>query len=89
MNDYTSRDKKNYGDTDVAKVAYPKFLEKLSICQNFFFVYDYSGFMSGTDLQCSKTISGGVNFIIDVNKESEKTEFLKEALLLRQALKNF
>ena len=22
MNDYTSRDKKNYGDTDVAKVAY-------------------------------------------------------------------
>lgn len=25
MNDYTSRDKKNYGDTDVAKVAYPKF----------------------------------------------------------------
>lgn len=28
MNDYTIRDKKNYGDTDVAKVAYPKFLEK-------------------------------------------------------------
>lgn len=26
MNDYTSRDKKNYGDTDVGKVAYPKFL---------------------------------------------------------------
>ncbi len=26
MNDYTARDKKNYGDTDVAKVAYPKFL---------------------------------------------------------------
>ena len=24
MNDYTARDKKNYGDTDVAKVAYPK-----------------------------------------------------------------
>ncbi len=36
MNDYTSRDKKNYGDTDVAKVAYPKFLEKLSICRDFF-----------------------------------------------------
>lgn len=27
MNDYTTRDKKNYGDTDVSKVAYPKFLE--------------------------------------------------------------
>ena len=31
MNDYTARDKKNYGDTDVAKVAFPKFQEKLSV----------------------------------------------------------
>lgn len=31
MNDYTARDRKNYGDTDVAKVAYPKFQEKLSV----------------------------------------------------------
>lgn len=85
MNDYTSRDKKNYGDTDVAKVAYPKFLEKLSICQDFFYGYDYSKFMSGTDLERSRTISGGVNFIVDIHKE-DRTEFLKEALLLRQAL---
>lgn len=86
MNDYTTRDKKNYGDTDVSKVAYPKFLEKLSICQDFFHGYDYSRFLTGTDLDRSKTISGGVNFILDVNKEKERTEFLKEALLLKQAL---
>lgn len=86
MNDYTSRDKKNYGDTDVAKVAFPKFLEKLSVCRDFFHGYDYSKFMSGTDLERSKTISGGVNFMVAVDKENEKTEFLKEALLLRQAL---
>ena len=86
MNDYTSRDKKNYGDTDVAKVAYPKFLEKLSICQDFFHGYDYSKFMTGSDLERSKSISGGVNFIVGVNKEKERTEFLKEALLLKQAL---
>ena len=30
MNDYTIRDKKNYGDTDVAKVAYPKFLSEVA-----------------------------------------------------------
>ena len=29
MNDYTVRDKKNYGDPDVSKAAYPKFQEKL------------------------------------------------------------
>lgn len=54
MNDYTSRDKKNYGDTDVAKVAYPKFLEKLSVCRDKFHGYDYSKFQTGTDLEKSK-----------------------------------
>ncbi len=86
MNDFTSRDKKNYGDTDVAKVAFPKFLEKLSICQDFFHGYDYSKFITGSDLERAKTISGGVNFIVDIGKGKEKIEFLKEALLLRQAL---
>lgn len=58
MNDYTQRDKKNYGDTDVSKVAYPKFVEKLTICRDLFHGYDYSKFISGTDLERSKTISG-------------------------------
>ena len=86
MNDYTSRDKKNYGDTDIAKVAYPKFIEKLTICRDIFHGYDYSRFSTGTDFERSKTISGAVNFIIAVNKEREKEDFLKESLLLHQAL---
>lgn len=86
MNDYTSRDKKNYGDTDVAKVAYPKFLEKLSVCRDKFYGYDYSKFKSGTDLERAKTISGAVNFIMDREKIDEKDSFVKEALMLHQAL---
>lgn len=86
MNDYTSRDKKNYGDTDVAKVAYPKFLEKLSICSDIFHGYDYSKFTTGTDLERSKAISGAVNFIVAVGKEKQREDFLKESLMLRQAL---
>lgn len=86
MNDYTSRDKKNYGDTDVAKVAYPKFLEKLSICQDIFHEYDYSKFNTGSDLERAKTISGAVNFIVARERTEEKDAFLKEALMLRQAL---
>lgn len=86
MNDYTTRDKKNYGDTDVATVAYPKFLEKLSVCRDLFHGYDYSKFTNGTDLERSKAISGAVNFIIDRSRERECEDFLKEALLLRQAL---
>lgn len=86
MNDYTTRDKKNYGDTDVAKVAYPKFLEKLSICRDLFHGYDYSKFTTGSDLERAKTISGAVNFIIARDKEEEKNTFIKESLMLHQAL---
>lgn len=86
MNDYTSRDKKNYGDTDVAKVAHPKFLEKLSVCRDKFHGYDYSKFKSGTDLERAKTISGAVNFIMGREKTNEKDSFVKEALMLHQAL---
>ena len=86
MNDYTARDKKNYGDTDIAKVAYPKFLEKLSVCRDLFHGYDYSKFTNGTDLERSKTITGAVNFIMSISKKIEREDFIKEALLLHQAL---
>lgn len=86
MNDYTSRDKKNYGDTDVAKVAYPKFLEKLSVCRDKFQGYDYTKFMNGTDLERAKAISGAVNFIMGREKVDDKDSFVKEALMLHQAL---
>ena len=86
MNAYTNRDKKNYGDPDIAKVAYPKFLEKLSICQDVFHGYDYSKFTTGTDLERSKAITGAVNFIVAIGKEEKRDIFIKEALLLKQAL---
>ncbi len=86
MNDYTVRDKANYGDTDIGKVAYPKFLEKLSICRDLFHGFDYSAFLLGTDLDRSKTISGAVNYIIAPNKVKDKEDYIKEALLLHQSL---
>lgn len=86
MNDYTSRDKNNYGDTNVAKVAYPKFLEKLSVCRDKFHGFDYEMFMDGTDLERAKTISGAVNFIMSREKADDKDSFVKEALMLHQAL---
>ncbi|MGB4024785.1 MAG: type I restriction endonuclease subunit R [Acutalibacteraceae bacterium] len=86
MNDYTARDKKNYGDTDVAKVAFPKFQEKLSVCRDKFHGFDYSKFQTGTDLERSRTISGAVNFIMGREKIDDKDSFVKEALMLHQAL---
>lgn len=88
MNDYTNRDKHNYGDTDIAKTALPKFVEKLEVCRDLFHGFDYSRFIDGkaTDLTRAKVISGGVNFLAGVEQEKEKDAFIKEAMLLRQAL---
>lgn len=88
MNDYTNRDKSNYGDTDIAKTALPKFVEKLEVCRDLFFGFDFSSFMDekATDLTRAKSISGGVNFISGVDKEKQRESFIKEAMLLRQAL---
>ena len=94
MNDYTARDKKNYGDADISKAAYPKFLEKLSVCRDLFHGYDYGKFLSGSNLEKAQAITGGVNFILGKSvaehdlPENERTQnvYIKEALLLRQAL---
>lgn len=86
MNDYTVRDRENYGEMDVAKRAYPKFQEKLEVCRNLFFGYDYTPFYDGSDLQRGMTISGAVNFIMAVDKEEQKQAFVKEALMLKQSL---
>ena len=88
MNDYTNRDKHNYGDTDIAKTALPKFVEKLEVCRDLFHGFDYSGFMreDSTDSIRAKAICGGVNFLSGISREKDKTAFIKEAQLLRQAL---
>lgn len=113
MNDYTNRDKQNYGEQDIAKTALPKFIEKLEVCRDLFHGFDYSDFMDegATDLTRARAISGGVNFLSAIDAPpssvvarertasavggtsvgygsttSRKESFIKEAMLLRQAL---
>lgn len=86
MNDYTVRDRKNYGNTDIAQVAYPKFIEKLTVCRDLLHGYDYSAFFGGNELTAGRTITGAVNFLLDRSREKDKESYVKEALLLKQAL---
>lgn len=86
MHDYTRRDRHNYGDTDISKVAKPKFDEKLEVCRDLLHGYDYSGFSQGTDLDRARAISGGVDFLSAPSREETKKIFIKESLALRQAL---
>ncbi|MDE2444068.1 MAG: HsdR family type I site-specific deoxyribonuclease [Methanocorpusculum sp.] len=86
MHDYTRRDRHNYGDTDISKVAKPRFDEKLEVCRDLLHGYDYSCFSEGTDLDRARAISGGVDFLSAPNREETKKIFIKESLALRQAL---
>ena len=87
MNDFTKRDKDNYGEQDIAKTALPKFIEKLEVCRSLLHGFDYSAFTTtASDLERANIIKGGVNFLSAQDKEKERESFIKEAMLLRQAL---
>lgn len=86
MFDYTGRDRANYGDMDIGTRAYPKFQEKLEVCQNLFHGFDYTRFITGSDLERAHLITGGVNFITDAHEEKRKETFIRESMMLRQAL---
>ena len=88
MNDYTMRDKGNFGDTDIANTALPKFEEKLAVCRDLLHGYDYSNFINvhSTNLIRAQIISGGLNHLTDVENERNKELFVRESLLLRQAM---
>lgn len=86
MNDYTIRDRKNYGNMDIATTAYNKFKEKLQVCRDLLHDFDYSEFATGSNLVRARLISGATNFIIAREKNKEKDAFIKQALMLHQAL---
>lgn len=86
MNDYTIRDRKNYGNMDIASTAYNKFREKLQVCRDLLHGFDYSEFANGSNLVRARLISGATNFIVAREKNKEKDAFIKQALMLHQAL---
>lgn len=86
MSEYTERDNKNYGEMDIDKIAYPNFQEKLEICNDLFHGFDYSKFFGDNNLERSKVISDGVNFMEELSREKIKDMYLKEALLLKKWL---
>lgn len=86
MKEYTTRDQDNFGQQDILKAAYPRFLEKLQVCKDLFHGFDYSGFETGSDLEKGKMISEALNFMLAVDKEETKKDYLKQAFLMKQAL---
>ena len=86
MRDYTKQDQENYGNPDIKVTALIKFKEKLEVCSDFFHGFNYSKFRTGTDADRAEIIKGAVNFMLDPFKEEECNCFLKESLLLKNAV---
>ncbi len=86
MRDYTKQDQENYGNPDIKETALVKFKEKLEICRDCFHGFDYSTFKIGSDSDRAALIQGGVNHMLSPRREETMNRFLKESLLLKNAV---
>lgn len=85
MQDYTSRDRKQFGDTNIQNTARVKFREKLEICRDLLYGYDYKTFFDGSNMERAEAITGGVNFLLAPQNEEKRKDFIRESQLLHNA----
>lgn len=85
MKQYTSRDRKQFGDPDIQKTAFCTFQEKLEICRDLMHGYNYSSFMTSSDAVKAALIKGGVNFLCHPSRVEARKAFIREASLLHNA----
>lgn len=87
MKDYTSRDQSNYGDMDVAATAYPKFLEKLDVCRDLLFGFDYRDqIFTDRKVQLAEAIAEGTDWLLAPERAEDREDFIKQCQLMNQAL---
>lgn len=86
MRDYTKQDQDNYGNPDVKETALVKFKEKLEVCRDFFHGFNYSKFHYGSDADRAEIIKGAVNYMLAPDMDEQCPSFLKESLLLKNAV---
>ena len=86
MKSHTNRDRKNYGDMDIAKTAYPKFQEKLSVCRDLLHLTRYRERAFTSDrVTLATLISECADWLLGPAREETRDDFLKQAQLLAKA----
>lgn len=86
MKEYTDRDKKKFGDPDIAKTALTTYREKDEICHDLFFGFDFSQYPSATDAEKGQIIKSAANFLLATDKETKRKAFIQESALLHNAV---
>lgn len=85
MQQYTNRDRRRFGDPDIAKTALLKWKEEMEICRDQLHGYDYSRFFSDDNTQRALAITGGANFLLEPSKQQLKKNFTEHSNLLHNA----
>ena len=85
MQQYTNRDRRRFGDPDIAKTALLKWKEEMEICRDQLHGYDYSRFFSDDNTQRALAITGGANFLLAPSKQQLKKNFTEHSNLLHNA----
>ncbi len=87
MRDYTVRDQDNYGNMDVAATAYPKFLEKLDVCRDLLYGFDYRKLIFTKDkVQLADAIAAGTDWLLAPEHKEDMEDFVRQCQLMNQAL---
>ena len=86
MKFYTSNDRQKFGDPNIKTTALQKFQEELEICRDLMHGFDYSMFRDASDLKRAELIKGGTNFLLAIERQDKKNDFMKYATLLHQSI---
>lgn len=87
MKDYTSRDRQNYGEMNIAATAYPKFREKLAVCRDLLHGFEYrSRIFTDSKQELASCITEGTNWLLDPDRSDSMESLIKQAQLMNQAL---
>ena len=86
MKFYSTNDRQKFGDPNIKTTALKKFQEELEICRDLMHGFDYSKFKESSDLKRAEVIKGGTNFMLAVDRQEKKVEYMKHATLLHQSI---
>lgn len=86
MHDYTKRDRKRYGDMDIAKTAYPLFLDKLDVCRDFMHGFPYKDCIKADSAEeMANLIADGTDFLLAPERADSRDDFLATAKQMMQS----
>ena len=85
MQQYTNRDRRRFGDPDIAKTALLKWKEEMEICRDQLHGFDYTPFFADDNTLRALAITGGANNLSAPAKAQNRKNFMEHSAMLHGA----